>query len=41
VFARLLCGADEGAAGGFDDVGGDGVEFVDFHDAVDLGEQAL
>ncbi|MEV0296430.1 hypothetical protein [Nocardia sp. NPDC050710] len=28
-------------AGGFDDVGGDGVEFVDSHDALDLGEESL
>jgi hypothetical protein len=35
-----LVGADdEGAAGRFDDVGGDGVQLVDLRDAVDLSEE--
>ena len=32
---------DEGAGGGFDDVVGDGVEFVDLQDPLDLGEEAF
>lgn len=41
--ARVRSGGadDEGAAGGLDDVGGDGGQFVDSHDAADLGEEAL
>ena len=43
-FGGRLCSADaddEGAAGCFDDVVGDGVQVVDLHDAVDLDEQPL
>ena len=32
---------DQGAMCGFDDVVGDGVEFVDLQDALDLGEEAF
>ena len=32
---------DEGFAGGFDDFAGDGAEFVDFHDAGDLGGEPV
>ena len=36
----VLCGADDkGACGGVDNVGGDGGEVVDFHDAFDLREK--
>jgi hypothetical protein len=35
------CPDDKGAAGGLDDVAGDGVEFVDLHDAFDLGEESV
>jgi hypothetical protein len=41
VLAPLGGADDQGAAGGFDDVGGDRVELVDSHDAVDLGEESL
>lgn len=38
----LLCDPDDkGAAGGLDHVVGDDGEFVDFHDALDLREQAM
>jgi hypothetical protein len=41
VFLVLFGADDQGGAGGFDDFEGDGVESVDFHDAVDLGEQSV
>lgn len=43
----VVCGGqsadadDKGAGGGFDDVVGDGVEFVDLQDALDLGEESF
>ena len=44
----MICGGprstdadDESAGGGFDDVVGDGVEFVDLQDALDLGEESF
>lgn len=44
-FGRFVAGSgdtdDQGALCGFDDVVGDGVEFVDFQDALDLGKEAL
>lgn len=42
-FGGRLCSADahdEGAAGCFDDVVGDGLQDVDLHDTVDLDEAA-
>ena len=38
---RLAGADDEGAAGGFDDVVGEGLQVVDLHDAFDLGEQSV
>jgi hypothetical protein len=41
-FFLVLFGADDkGGAGGFDEFEGDGLESVDLHDAVDLGEQPV
>src|SRR5690625_7115110 len=39
--ARSTDADDESAGGGFDDVVGDGVEFVDLQDALDLGEESF
>ena len=44
-FGRFVAGSgdtdDQGALCGFDDVVGDGVEFVDLQDPLDLGEEAF
>ena len=44
-FVRFVAGSgdtdDQGALCGFDDVVGDGVEFVDLQDPLDLGEEAF
>ena len=44
-FGRFVAGSgdtdDQGALCGFDDVVGDGVEFLDLQDPLDLGEEAF
>ena len=40
-YLALCCADNKGASGSFDHIIGDDCQFVDFHDAPDLYEQAV